>query len=66
VANAIALVKIHMPEFYAEILRKDFTIDDTEREALVDSTYDTAQYFVSMYDFSVLIESNDNVNPGAL
>jgi hypothetical protein len=42
VANAMALVKNHLPEFDADILQKDFTIDDTEREALVNSAYDTA------------------------
>jgi hypothetical protein len=30
VANAMALVKNQMPEFDVEILRKDFTVDDTE------------------------------------
>jgi hypothetical protein len=44
VANAMALVKNRMPEFDAEILRKDFTINDAEPEVLVDSAYDTAQY----------------------
>jgi hypothetical protein len=39
---AMALVKNHMPEFDAEILQMDFTVDDMEREALVDSAYDTA------------------------
>jgi hypothetical protein len=28
VANAMALVKNHLPEFDAEILLKDFTVDD--------------------------------------
>jgi hypothetical protein len=31
VANAMALVKNHMPKFDTEILQKDFTVDDTER-----------------------------------
>jgi hypothetical protein len=66
VANAIALVKNHMPEFDTEVLRKDFTIDDTERASLVDSAYDTAQYCVSLYDFSALAESDDNKSPGVL
>jgi hypothetical protein len=42
VANAMVLVKNHMPEFDAEILQKDFTVDDTKRAALVNSTYDIA------------------------
>jgi hypothetical protein len=62
----VALLKNHMPEFDAEILLKDITIDDAGREALVDSAYDTAQYFVSLYDFSALAESDDNASPGAL
>jgi hypothetical protein len=49
-----------------ELLRKDFTVDDVEREALVSSMFDTAQDFVSSYDFASLVESNDNDNPKAL
>jgi hypothetical protein len=66
VAHAVALVKNHMPEFDAEILRRDFTINEAEREVLVDSVYDTAQYFVSLYNFFALTESDDNNSPGPL
>jgi hypothetical protein len=66
VANAMALVKNHMPEFDTEILRKNFTVDDAGRETLVERAYDTAQHFMSLYDFSVLPESDDNASPGAL
>jgi hypothetical protein len=66
VAHAVALVKNHMPEFDAEILWKDFTINDAGQEALVDSSYDTAQYFVSLYNLSMLAESDDNASPGTL
>jgi hypothetical protein len=66
VANAMTLVKNHMPEFDAEILRKGFSVNDAGQEALVDSTYDTAQYFVSLYDFSALPESDDNASPSVL
>ena len=66
VANAIALVKNHMPKFDAEILRKDFTVDGTEQAVLVDSAYDTAQHFVPLYDFSVLAEFDDNSSPDSL
>jgi hypothetical protein len=48
VAHAMALVKNHMPKFDAEILQRDFSIDEAEREALVDGVYDTFQYFVSL------------------
>jgi hypothetical protein len=43
VANAMVLVKNHMPEFDIEILQKGFSVDDERREALVESAYDTAQ-----------------------
>jgi hypothetical protein len=66
VAHAVALVKNHLPEFDAEILRRDFTINEVEREALVGSVYDTTQHFISLYDFSALTESDDNNSPGAL
>jgi hypothetical protein len=65
VAHAVALVKSHMPDFDAEILRRDFPINDEERDALVDSVYNTALYFVSQYDFSVLAELNNNASPSA-
>jgi hypothetical protein len=62
----MALVKNHMPKFDAEILQRDFSIDEAKREALVDSVYDIFQYFVSLYDFSTLAESNDNNSPVTL
>jgi hypothetical protein len=66
VANAMVLAKNHMPEFDTEILRKDFTVNDTEWEVLVDSVYDTAQHFVSLYDFFALAKFNENASPGIL
>jgi hypothetical protein len=62
----MTLVKNHTPEFDAEILRKDFIVDDARQATLVDSAYDTAQHFVSLYDFSMLVDSDDNASPGAL
>jgi hypothetical protein len=64
-ANAMVLMKNHLPDFDMEILRKDFTVDDAEWETLVNSTYDVAHYFMSLYDFSSLAESDDNNSPGA-
>jgi hypothetical protein len=64
--SSLALVKNHMVKFDVEILHKDFTLDDMERKALVNSANETAQHFVSLYDFSVLAESDDNNSPGAL
>jgi uncharacterized tellurite resistance protein B-like protein len=66
VANAAALFKNHLPDLDTEILRKDFTIDDTEWEALANRAYDVAHEFVSLYDFSSLAESDDNNDPETL
>jgi hypothetical protein len=66
VANAMAPLKNHMPELDTKILQKDFTVDDAGQEALVESIYDTTQHFLSLYDFSVLPESDNNASPGAL
>jgi hypothetical protein len=65
VAN-VALVKNHIPDFDAEFLHKDFTVDDAERVALVDSASDTAHHIVSLYDFSGIAESDDNNSPVVL
>jgi hypothetical protein len=51
----VALMKNHQPDLDVEILRKDFTFDDAEREILVNSTYDAAHDFVSLYDFPALL-----------
>jgi hypothetical protein len=53
VASAVALMKNHLPDLDVEILRKDFTVDDAEQEILVNSAYDAAHDFVSLYDFLV-------------
>jgi hypothetical protein len=66
VANAMMLVKNHLPEFDIEILQKDFIVDDAGREVLVESAYETTQHFVSLYNFSILPESNDNASLVAL
>jgi hypothetical protein len=66
VANVMAPLKNHMLELDTEILQKDFTVDDAGQEALVESIYDTTQHFLSLYDFSVLPESDNNASPRAL
>jgi hypothetical protein len=66
VAHTTALFKNHLPDLNVEILRQDFTMDDAEREALVSSAFDAAQDFVSSYDFTSLVESNDNDSPKGL
>jgi hypothetical protein len=66
VAHTAALFKNHLPNLNIEILRQDFTVDDAEREALVSSAFDAAQDFISSYDFTSLIESDDNDSPKGL
>jgi hypothetical protein len=66
VAHTAALFKNHLPDINVEILRQDFTVDDSEREALVSSVFDAAQDFVSSYDFTSLVESDDNDSPKGL
>jgi hypothetical protein len=66
VAHTAALFKNHLLDLNVEILRQDFTVDDTEREALVSSVFDAAQDFVSSYDFTSLVESDDNDSPKGL
>jgi hypothetical protein len=63
VANAMALLKSHLPDLNVELLRKDFMLDEAEREALTSGAYDAAHEFASSYDFSKLAESEDNNNP---
>jgi hypothetical protein len=63
VANAIALLKNHLPDLDIELLRKDFAVDEAEREALTNGAYDTAHEFALSYDFSSLAESEDNDSP---
>jgi hypothetical protein len=60
VAHTVVLFKNHLPDLNVEILRQDFTVDDAEREALVSNAFDAAQDFVSSYDFTSLVESDDN------
>jgi hypothetical protein len=66
VANAATLFKSHTPGLDVEILRKDFPIDDAEREALAHNAYDVAHDFVSLYDFSSLAETDDDQSPEAV
>jgi hypothetical protein len=66
VTHTAALFKNHLPDLNVEILRQDFTVDDTERETLVSSVFDATQDFVSSYDFTSLVESDDNDSPRGL
>jgi chromosome segregation ATPase len=42
VAHAMTLFKNHIPGLNLELLRQDFTVDDTEHETLVSSAFDVA------------------------
>jgi hypothetical protein len=66
VAHATTLFKNHLPDMNMELLRLDFTVDDAERETLVSSAFDAAQDFVSSYDFTSVVESDDNDSRKAL
>jgi hypothetical protein len=66
VVHTAAQFKNHLPDLNMEILRKDFTVDEAEREALVSSAFDAAQDFVSSYDFTSLVECDDNDSPKGL
>jgi hypothetical protein len=63
VANAMALLKSYLPDLEVELLRKDFVVDEAEHEALTSGAYDVTHEFTSSYDFSRLVESEDNDNP---
>jgi hypothetical protein len=66
VAHAMALFKNHLPDVNMELLHQDFTVNDVERETLVSNVFDAAQDFVFSYDFTSLVESDDNDSPKAL
>jgi hypothetical protein len=63
VAHVATLFKNHLLDLNMELLRQDFTMDDTKRETLVSSVFDATQDFVSSYDFASLAESDDNDTP---
>jgi hypothetical protein len=60
VANAMALLKSHLPDLDVEFLCKDFAVDEVDSETLTTGAYDAAHKFASSYDFSSLAESEDN------
>jgi hypothetical protein len=54
VAHVVALLKSYVPDLDTELLRRDYPLDnDDEQDALIDSVYHTAQFFVSQNDFSI-------------
>jgi hypothetical protein len=62
-ANAMALLKSHLPNLDVELLCKDFVAGKAEREVLTSGAYDAAHEFASSYDFFSLPESEDNDSP---
>jgi hypothetical protein len=66
VAHTAALFKNYLPDLNMKILRQDFSVNNAEREALVSSAFDAAQDFVSSYDFTSLVETDDNDRPKGL
>jgi hypothetical protein len=65
VAHTVAPLKSYSPDLDTKLLRRDYHFDDDDkRDALIDSLYDTAQHFVSQYDFSVVNDPGDNGSPG--
>jgi hypothetical protein len=66
VAHTAALFKNYLPDLNMKILRQDFSVNNAEREALVSSAFDAAQDFVSSYDFTSLVETDDNDSPKGL
>jgi chromosome segregation ATPase len=55
VAHVVVLLKSYTPDLDTELLRRNYPFDDDDkRDALIDSVYDTAQHFVSQYEFSVV------------
>jgi hypothetical protein len=65
VANAVVLMKNHLPDLDVKIIHKDLTVDDAKREILVNDAYDAIHHFLSLYNFSSLAESDDNISLGA-
>jgi hypothetical protein len=65
VAHVVALMKNRMPDFDIEILRREFSINGVEWDALVGSVYETTHYFAFQYNFPVLAKLDDNASLGA-
>jgi chromosome segregation ATPase len=63
VANAMPLLKSHLPDLDVKLLRKDFAVDEADRKVLTSGAYDVAHEFASSYNFSSLAESEDNDSP---
>jgi hypothetical protein len=66
VALAVALLMSYVLDLDIELLHRDYPFeDDDEQDTLIDSMYETAQHFVSQYDFSIVNDKDDEGSPGA-
>jgi hypothetical protein len=66
VALAVALLMSYVLDLDIELLHRDYPFeDDDEQDTLIDSMYETAQHFVSQYDFSKVNDQDDEGSPGA-
>jgi hypothetical protein len=66
VAHAVALLKSYVPNLDPELPREDYPFEeDEEWDSLIDSMYETTQYFVSQYKFSVVNDKSDEGSPGS-
>jgi hypothetical protein len=63
VANAMALLKSHLPDLDVDLLCKDFAVDEAECEVLTSGAYNATHEFASSYDFSSRAKSEDNDSP---
>jgi hypothetical protein len=66
VAHAVVLLKSYAPDLDPVLLRKDYPFGDDqeqERDTLINNVYDTTQYFMSQYDFSVVNDQDDEGSP---
>jgi hypothetical protein len=65
-ALAVALLMSYVLDLDIELLHRDYPFeDDDEQDTLIDSMYETAQHFVSQYDFSIVNDQDDEGSPGA-
>jgi hypothetical protein len=66
VAHAVVLLKSYAPDLDPVLLHKDYPFGDDEeqeRDTLINNVYDTTQYFMSQYDFSVVNDQDDEGSP---
>jgi hypothetical protein len=66
VVHVVALLKSYTLDLDPELLPKHYTFEeDEERDTLIDSVFETAQYFVLQYNFFVVNDQDDQGSLGA-